>query len=101
MKGESFFIRRINPSSNINIVKKAELKKINNKNVKLSPFGSPIIYYDGYVNEDDDGANDDDKDGNDFENKFIQQILYKNRQLLNRPLLFHNRHSHYHRHFRY
>ena len=42
-KGESIFIREISPSRVIDIVEKAELKRINKKNVKLLLLGSPII----------------------------------------------------------
>ena len=64
-------------------------------------MGNPIIYFDDDINDkDDDGADDDDKDEGDVTIKFIRQILYQNRHILNRPLICHNFHSDYHRYLR-
>ena len=59
----------------------------------MAIFGYPFIYSDREVNdEDDDGAGEDEKV--DLTIKFIQQIPYQNRQLLNR-LNCHNFPYHY------
>ena len=72
---------------------KQELLKYIDFLIKLLPLGNLIIYCDRKVNdEDDDGTGHDEKD--DLTIKFIQQIPYQNRQLLNR-LNCHNFQYHY------